>query len=162
MDCSNNVKGIGVKAQLTRLSGCVSEVTEPVENPLPPPRSLLVFLLSSSIFFLFSPAAGPIDSSPLASKDFRANFHRQSDEACSKAFLPAGGHLCTLDRPLAGIHSTTKPYLVAANLFYCVTWMLWFINGRSRSNAFPYLPSRSIAAAAGYRRSQGLSEAKGG
>ncbi|WRX08706.1 hypothetical protein QQP08_001193, partial [Theobroma cacao] len=36
-----------------------------------------------------------------------------------------------------------------AYLFYCVTWMLWFINGWSWSNAIPNLSPRSIAAAAG-------------
>ncbi|KAK8569990.1 hypothetical protein V6N13_002698 [Hibiscus sabdariffa] len=80
MACSNNVKGIGVcrKAcplrvpvcllRFTRLHNQPLRVTEPVENP--PSLTLCLLSCFPVRFSSFSSAAGPIDSSPLASKDF--------------------------------------------------------------------------------------------
>lgn len=82
------------------------------------------------------------------------------NEACSEDFDPAGGHFFLLDWPVAGIYNSTKQYLVAANLFSCVAWMLWFVNGWSWLDAVSNLSSRFIASAAGYCWGQGLFEAE--
>ncbi|XP_017970823.1 PREDICTED: uncharacterized protein LOC18607118 isoform X2 [Theobroma cacao] len=125
--------------------------------------TLSVFFLPLSITARSQPSSYLFRASQLVRIVFLWSFLDRFQEIVAfEDFLSTGGHLWALDWPLAGIHNTTKPYLVATDLLYRVTWMLWFINGWSWSNAIPNVPPRSIAAAAGYRRGQVLSEAKRG
>ncbi|KAJ4828847.1 hypothetical protein Tsubulata_010509, partial [Turnera subulata] len=75
-----------------------------------------------------------------------------SNEAYCEDYGTAGGRLRYLDWPLANINSSTYLYMVAANLFCCISWMLRSINGWSWFNAISDLPPRSSAIAAVFRK----------